>query len=103
MLEALVRQASPVEALLRYPDLVGIIESRMRTDVPLSRLGEVAAAVAGADTSAVPAVSFVPPRYPAGEAPAELVRATVAAVLAGGQEHDAPAASLREACSPPED
>lgn len=99
VIEAMVDQSSPLEILINYPALAGIISSHVRTDIPLSRLSELLSVYRSVDTSNVVTVNFIPPEFPRGDAPIRQVRAAVVGALQG-TDHPTNAA-LAASCAAP--
>jgi LCP family protein required for cell wall assembly len=117
VLEAAAGRADPITLLLRFSDLLPIVQENLRTDIPVGRFPDLIELLEKVDTSAVVTVRFMPyapelagtgTSYTLGTNGAgywypnvDLIRATVQAVLAGapgqpGEGVDLP--SLEEVC-----
>ncbi|MFH1331472.1 MAG: LCP family protein [Actinomycetota bacterium] len=117
VLEAAASRADPITLLLRFSDLLPIVQENLRTDIPVGRFPDLLELLEKVDTSAVTSVRFMPHApelsgtgnsYTLGTNAGgywypnlDFIRATVQAVLAGapgepGTGVDLP--SLEEAC-----
>ena len=83
VIEALIDQVSPVEAVYRFGDLSGIISQHLVTDIPMNRLEDLVAIADSLDTSRIVTVNFIPPEFPRGDAPIPQVREAVTQALEG--------------------
>ena len=93
---ALIDQVTPLEVLANFVRLTEIISLHVTTDIPLDRLGDLIAEADRLDTSRIVTVNFIPPEYPAGDAPIRRVRDAVAQALEGGRNEAN--AILADAC-----
>lgn len=84
---ALIDQVPPAEVIYRYSDLTEIIADHVETDIPLNRLDELIGIAGQLDTSRITTVNFIPPEFPAGDAPIVKVRQAVLEALLGGPGH----------------
>jgi len=117
VLEAAVAQADPVTLVLRFSDLLPIVQANLRTDIPVGRFADLLELLDKVDTSAVTAVRFMPRApelsgtgnsYISGVDEGgysipnlDLIRATVQAVLEGTASpagEDVTLPSLEEVC-----
>lgn len=96
---ALIDQVSIPDVLANFVSLTGIISAHVKTDIPLDRLDELVGVARKLDTSSIVTVNFVPPEFPRGSVPAELVREAVAQALEGVD--DEANASLSATCRNP--
>lgn len=99
VVEALIDQVSIPDVLAKFVSLTGIISAHVTTDIPIDRLDELVAVARKLDTSSIVTVNFVPPEFPRGSVPADLVRAAVAEALLGVDDESN--ASLSETCRNP--
>ena len=83
VIEALVDQVSPLEAVSRFADISDIISQHLVTDIPLERLEDIIAVAGSLDTSRIVTVNFIPPKFPRGNAPIRQVREAVTRALEG--------------------
>ena len=78
---ALIDQVGVTRVLANYPALTDIITDHLETDIPLDRLPELLEVAARLDTDRIVTINFIPPEYPRGNAPIEIVRAAAAAAF----------------------
>ncbi|MDG2114131.1 MAG: LCP family protein, partial [Actinomycetota bacterium] len=93
---ALIDQVGVTTVLANYPALADIIGSHLETDIPLDRLPELLDVAARLDTDRIVTLNFIPPDYPRGNAPIEIVRA--AAIAAFNADIETPLEVLDLAC-----
>jgi len=100
VVEALINQNSPLEIVLKYPALTGIVSAHVHTDIPFDRLDELLDLGLSVDTSRIVTVNFIPPEFPRGSAPVAKVRAAVTQALRGTAEEAN--ATLADSCQAPQ-
>ena len=83
VIEALIDQVAPLEAVYSYPTLTDIISQHMSTDIPANRLRDLVAVADRLDTSRIVTVNFIPPEFRSGNAPIPQVREAVTRALEG--------------------
>ena len=83
VIEALIDQVAPLEAVYNYPTLTDIISQHMSTDIPANRLRDLVAVADRLDTSRIVTVNFIPPEFRSGNAPIPQVREAVTRALEG--------------------
>ena len=83
VIEALIDQVAPLEAVYSYPTLTDIISQHMSTDIPANRLRDLVAVADRLDTSRIVTVNFIPPEFRSGNAPIPQVREGVTRALEG--------------------
>ena len=93
---AMIDQVGVTDVLTKYPALADIISEHLETDIPLDRLPELLDVAARLDTDRIVTLNFIPPDYPRGSAPIEIVRA--AALAAFNADIDTPLEVLDLAC-----
>ena len=96
VIEALIDQVSPLEAIYRYVEFGEIISRHISTDIPLDRLEDFVDVADRLDTSRIVTVNFIPPEFPRGAAPIPQVRAAVNRALEGTANESN--ATLSESC-----
>jgi LCP family protein required for cell wall assembly len=119
VLEAAAARADPITLLMRFPDLLPIVQASLRTDIPVGRFPDLIELLDRVDTAAVTTVRFMPyapelagtgTSYTMGtdgrgywRPNLEVIRATVRAVLdgqpaPGGEPGEVVLPSLEEVC-----
>ena len=83
VIEALIDQATPREAVYNYATLSDIISQHTHTDIPLDHLEDLVSVASRLDTSRIVTVNFIPPEFPSGNAPIPQVREAVTRALEG--------------------
>lgn len=66
VLEAVIEQSSPLEFIRAYPDLVGVLQDSLRTDIPRSRLVDFVELARKVRTDEIVTLRFIPPDYISG-------------------------------------
>jgi LCP family protein required for cell wall assembly len=79
---ALVDQVGVRKVLGNYTAITEIIADHLTTDIPLDRLPELLDVASRLDTERILTLNFIPPDYPRGAAPIELVRQRVVEAFA---------------------
>ena len=83
VIEALIDQVTPREAVYNYATLSDIISQHTHTDIPLDHLEDLVSVASRLDTSRIVTVNFIPPEFPSGNAPIPQVREAVTRALEG--------------------
>ena len=83
VIEALIDQTTPREAVYNYATLSDIISQHTHTDIPLDHLEDLVSVASRLDTSRIVTVNFIPPEFPSGNAPIPQVREAVTRALEG--------------------
>ena len=83
VIEALIDQVTPREAVYNYATLSDIISQHTHTDIPLDHLEDLVSVASRLDTSRIVTVNFILPEFPSGNAPIPQVREAVTRALEG--------------------
>ena len=81
VLVGMANQTSPVELVMRLPELSGAIRSTMTTDIPLDLLPDLVDLLEKVDMGSVKGVAFTPPEFNPANPDFEAMQAAVAAAL----------------------
>jgi LCP family protein required for cell wall assembly len=90
VIEALVDQVSVLEVVRHYDDLRSIMVRHVTTDIPVDELPTLLEMAERLDTERITTVNLVPPTFPSGAAPVELVREAVEAAFDGSATASVP-------------
>lgn len=99
---AVLRQASPQTALLRFQQIAASTTELISTNIPQDALPDLVSLVPEVRTAGVTSVQFVPPLIDSSDPDLELIRATVQEAIAASTESPAPAASPESTDEPDE-
>jgi len=63
LLDAILAEADPVGLLLGYPELAGVLQGSLETDIPLSRIPDLIDLIPVIDQENMISIRFIPPTY----------------------------------------